>query len=62
MKQNRVIHVPKRNECMLKQIRKMSLLRSITVPPDNQSYRWNYHVMPHGINRQVIFEDDEAYM
>ena len=38
------------------------LCSSITVLPGNQSHRWNYHVMPHGINCQVIFEDDEDYM
>lgn len=34
------------------QIRKMTLLcSSITVPSGNQLHRWNYHVMPRGINR-----------
>ena len=63
MKQDRVGHVPEKNECILKQIRKKSeLCSSIIVPSGNQLHRWNYYVMPRGINRQEIFEDDEDYI
>lgn len=34
----------------------------MSVPPCNQSRHCNYHVMPRGINRHDIFEDDEDYM